>query len=188
LQRYSQWLPEADMRKVIDTLLAAASDGTAQGGQSLDLTEALHLEAYFPDTTCVKLHIHFPVDWVLLPDGARTLIKAAILIHKRGLQARMEEPEVFLNRMNRLCMKTIHARRKKDAKRARKGVLRERKKRSGIIAAHAERHRELLREHWRETDLTEGAARQIMERITTVLERLPQAIRQAHERSSGSGR
>src|SRR5450756_168986 len=28
LQRYSQWLPEADMRKVIDTLLAASSDGT----------------------------------------------------------------------------------------------------------------------------------------------------------------
>jgi len=48
-----------------DTLPAAASDGTVQGGQSLDLTEALHLEAYFPDTACVKPHIHFPVDWVL---------------------------------------------------------------------------------------------------------------------------
>jgi len=185
LQRYSQWLPEADMRKVIDTLLAAASDGAVQGGQSLDLTEALHLEAYFLDTTCVKLHIHFPVDWVLLRDAARTLMKAAILIRKRGLQARMEEPEAFLNRMNQLCMKMTHARRKKDAKRARKAVLREMKKLSGIIAAHAKRHRELLREHWRETDLKEGAARQIIQRITTVLERLPQAIRQAHERIIG---
>jgi hypothetical protein len=66
LQRYSQWLPETDMRKVIDTLLAAASDGKAEGKQPLDLVEALDLEAYFLDTTCVKLHIHFPVDWVLI--------------------------------------------------------------------------------------------------------------------------
>ena len=48
------------MRKVTGTLLAAASDGAVQGGQSLDLTEALNLEAYFLDTTCVKRHIHFP--------------------------------------------------------------------------------------------------------------------------------
>jgi len=73
-----------------------------------------------------------------------------------------------------------------------KGVLREMKKRSGIIAAHAERHRELWREHWRETDLKEGAALQIMERIATVLERLPQAIGKLSakptDESPGSGR
>jgi hypothetical protein len=183
LQRYSQWLPEAEMRKVIDTLLAAASEG--KGEQPLELVSALDLEAYFLDTTCVKLHIHFPVDWVLLRDAARTLMKATILIRKQNLKVRMEEPEEFLKRMNQLCMKMTHARRKKDAKRARKAVLREMKKLSKIIAAHAERHRDLLQEHWRETDLREGEARQIIQRITTVLERLPQAIRQAHERIIG---
>jgi hypothetical protein len=185
LQRYSQWLPEADMRKVIDTLLAAASDGKTPGEQPLELVEALDLEAYFLDTTCVKLHIHFPVDWVLLRDAARTLMKATILIRKRNLKARMEEPQEFLKRMNQLCMKMTHARRKKDAKRARKAVLREMKKLSKIIAAHAERHRDLLQEHWQETDLKEGEARQIIQRITIVLERLPQAIHQAHERIIG---
>jgi hypothetical protein len=186
LQRYSQWLPEAEMRKVIDTLLAvAASDGKAEGEQPLELVEALDLEAYFLDTTCVKLHIHFPVDWVLLRDAARTLMKATILIRKRNLKVRMEEPEEFLKRMNQLCMKMTHARRKKDAKRARKAVLREMKKLSKIIAAHAERHRDLLQEHWQETDLKEGEARQIIQRITTVLERLPHAIHQAHERIIG---
>src|ERR1035438_1906484 len=144
LQRYSQWLPEADMRKVIDTLLAAASDGRATGQQPLALAEALDLEAYFLDTTCVKLHIHFPVDWVLLRDAARTLMKATLLIRKRNLKVRMEEPQEFLQRMNRLCMKMTHARRKKDAKRIRKTVLREMKKLSKIIAGHAERHRDLL--------------------------------------------
>jgi len=173
------------MRKVIDTLLAAASDGKTPGEQPLELVEALDLEAYFLDTTCVKLHIHFPVDWVLLRDAARTLMKATILIRKRNLKARMEEPQEFLKRMNQLCMKMTHARRKKDAKRARKAVLREMKKLSKIIAAHAERHRDLLQEHWQETDLKEGEARQIIQRITIVLERLPQAIHQAHERIIG---
>ncbi len=185
LQRYGQWLPEVEMRKVIDTLLAAASDGNSEGEQPLELASALDLEAYFLDTTCVKLHIHFPVDWVLLRDAARTLMKATILIRKRNLKVRMDEPEEFLKRMNQLCMKMTHARRKKDAKRTRKAVLREMKKLSKIIAAHAERHRELLQERWRETDLKEGEARQIIQRITTVMERLPQAIRQAHERIIG---
>jgi len=160
LQRYSQWLPEDEMRKVIDTLLGAASGGPEGGVQTLELTEALNLEAYFLDTTCVKLHIHFPVDWVLLRDAARTLMKATMLIRKRGLKVPMEEPAEFLKRMNQLCMKMTHARRKKDAKRARKAVLREMKKLSKIIAAHAERHRDLLRRHWQETDFKEGEARQ----------------------------
>ncbi len=186
LQRYSQWLPEADMRKVIDTLLAAASDDPAEGQpQALALAQALDLDAYFLDTTCVKLHMHFPVDWVLLRDAARTLMKATLLIRKRNLKVRMEEPQEFLKRMNQLCMKMTHARRKKDAKRIRKAVLREMKKLSNIIAAHAERHRDLLQQHWQETDLKAGEAQQIIQRITTVLERLPQAIHQAHERIIG---
>ena len=185
LQRYSQWLPEAEMRQVIDRLLMAASKDEAEGRQPLELAEALDLEAYFLDTTCVKLHIHFPVDWVLLRDAARTLMKATMLIRKRNLKVRMEEPEEFLKRMNQLCMKMTHARRKKDAKRVRKAVLREMKKLSKIIAGHAERHRDLLRQHWQDTDFKEGEARQIIQRITAVLERLPQAIKQAHERIIG---
>ena len=186
LQRYSQWLPEADMRKVIDTLLVAAADGKDEHGrQPLGLAAGLDLESYFLDTTCVRLNIHFPVDWVLLRDAARTLMKATMLIRKRGLKVRMEEPEEFLQRMNRLCMKMTHARRKRDAKRVRKAVLREMKKLSKIIAAHAQRHLELLEQRWQETDLREGEERQIAGRIGSVLERLPAAIRQAHERIIG---
>ena len=185
LQRYSQWLPEEEMRKVIDTLLGAARAGEPGGAQTLELTEALNLEAYFLDTTCVKLHIHFPVDWVLLRDAARTLMKATMLIRKRGLKVRMDEPAEFLKRMNQLCMKMTHARRKKDGKRARKAVLRAMKKLSKILAAHAARHREVLEQRWQETDLKPGQARQILERMDMILQRLPQAIRQAHERIIG---
>lgn len=185
LQRYSQWLPEAEMRQVIDTLLGAASAKDAAGGQTLELKEALDLEAYFLDTTCVKLHMHFPVDWVLLRDAARTLIKAILLIRRRGLKVRMEEPAEFLRQMNQLCIKMTHARRKKDAKRVRKAVLREMKKLEKIIAAHAVRHRELMAQRWEETDLRQGEALQIMGRIDKVLEQLPRAVRQAHERIIG---
>jgi len=185
LQRYSQWLPEADMRDVIDALLAAANGKEEDSKPPLELAAGLNLESYFLDTTCVRLNIHFPVDWVLLRDAARTLMKATKLVRKRGLKVRMEEPEEFLKRMNRLCMKMTHARRKKDARRVRKAVLREMKKLSKIIAAHAERHLELLEQRWRETDLREGEARQIAGRIGSVLEQLPAAIRQAHERIIG---
>jgi len=185
LQRYSQWLAEEEMRKVIDSLVGAASAGDEGGVQTLELTEALNLDAYFLDTTCVKLNIHFPVDWVLLRDAARTLMKATMLIRQRGLKVRMEEPAEFLKQMNRLCMEMTHARRKKDGKRARKAVLRKMKKLSKIIAAHAARHREVLEQRWEETDLKAGEARQIMERIDKILEHLPQAIRQAHERIIG---
>jgi hypothetical protein len=185
LQRYSHWLEQEDLRKVVDTLLGAASHEEEGGGQTLELAEALKLEAYFLDTTCVKLHIHFPVDWVLLRDAARTLMKATMLIRKRGLKARMEEPEEFLKQMNRLCIKMTHARRRKDSRRIRKAALRAMKKLSKTIAAHAERHRDELEKRWRETEISQGAAQQIINRITAVLESLPAAVRQAHERIIG---
>ena len=78
-----------------------------------------------------------------------------------------------------------HSPRKKDAKRIGKAVLREMKKLSKIIAKHAGRHKQLLEKSWRETDLTEGDMRQIVSRIEGVLEKLPAAIKQAHERIIG---
>ena len=186
LQRYGQWLPEEDMRRIVDTLLAAAAAVEDENGeQALGLAAPLDLETYFLDTTCVELNIHFPVDWVLLRDAARTLMKATILVRKRGLKVRMEEPEEFLRRMNQLCIKMTHARGKKEGKRMRKAVLREMKKLSNIIARHAQRHRDLLEQRWVETDLKAGEANQIIARIDGVLERLPVAIKQAHERIIG---
>jgi hypothetical protein len=186
LQRYSEWIPEAEMRKVVDRLLTAATQFNPGKKQpDLELEEPLDLDAYFLDTTCVKLNIHFPVDWVLLRDAARTLMKATILIRDRGLKVRMEEPKEFLKRMNQLCIRMSHARRKKDSKRIRKAVLREMKKLSKVIEGHAQRQHDLLEKYWMETDLKEGEARQILGRIEVILERLPYAVKQAHERIIG---
>ena len=43
------------------------------------------------DSTVVKANIHFPVDWVLLVDAVRTLMKATTLIRREGLKIRMGE-------------------------------------------------------------------------------------------------
>lgn len=186
LQRYSEWIPEPEMRQVVERLLTAATQiNPSQKEPFVDLAAPLDVAAYFLDTTCARLNIHFPVDWVLLRDAGRTLMKATILIRDRGLKARMEEPKAFLKRMNQLCIRMTHARRKKDGKRKRKAVLREMKKLSKVIAGHAQRHHELLEKHWQETDLKEGEARQILGRIEVILERLPHAVKQAHERIIG---
>jgi hypothetical protein len=96
LQRFAHWLPAGQMRAVIGGLLRA---GVGQPRQ-MELREAVNLEAYFLDSTCVRANIHFPTGWVLLRDGARTLMKATLLIRQAGLRGRMEAPEEFLRRMS----------------------------------------------------------------------------------------
>lgn len=181
LQRFSEWLPAEQMKKIINTLLKSALEKSEQ----LKLKEALNLEEYFLDTTCVKANIHFPMDWVLLRDGVRTLMKATLLIRDQGLKGRMEAPEEFLRRMNCLCIEMTHQRRQKDSRKGRKRVLRKMKKVARTVGDHARRHRELLDKNWEKTQWTRPETDQILARLDNVLERLPKAVEQAHERIIG---
>ncbi len=137
------------------------------------------------DTTALKAPIHFPVDWVLLRDGARTLLKAIVLIRKHGLLHRMEEPGEFLAQMNKLCIKMSAAGRQGDSKRQRKSVLRMMKRLLKVIESHARRYYQLLDEQWSQTDWTRVQAEVVLRRIQGVLDQLPQAVKQAHERIIG---
>ena len=181
LQRFAHWLPAEQMREVINTLLVS---GLTQS-RKLELKKPLDLEGYFLDTTCLKAHIHFPVDWVLLRDGVRTLMKATGLIRQQGLKGRMAPPEEFLRRINRLSMAMTHQRRRADGQKGRKRVLRQMKRQVKIVRHHARRHRELLDKHWEKTGWTRPQAEQVLRRIDGVLELLPQAQKQAHERIIG---
>ena len=149
------------------------------------MKEALDLEAYFLDSTCLKANIHFPTDWVLLRDAVRTLMKATLLIRQAGLRGRMQPPEEFLRRMNRLSIDMTQQARRAGSKKGRKRVLRQMKKLVGVVRAHARRHRDLLDKQWEQTDWTRAQAEQILRRIDGVLELLPQAQKQAHERIIG---
>jgi hypothetical protein len=181
LQRFAHWLDAAQMRQMIERLLLAGMDPAGP----LDLTEPVDLEDYFVDTTALKANVHFPVDWILLRDATRTLMKAVTLIRREGLKTRMEPPAEFLRRINRLCIEMTHSRRKPESRKERKRILRGMKKLVKVVGRHARKHRDLLDLEWEKTDWTRRQAEQVLGRIDQVLELLPRAQKQAHERIIG---
>jgi hypothetical protein len=181
LQRFAHWLETAQMRQIMERLLRAGMDPA----DPLDLKEPVDLEEYFVDTTALKANVHFPVDWVLLRDATRTLMKALTLIRREGLKARMEPPAEFLRRINRLCIEMTHSRRQPESRKERKRILRGMKKLVKVVGRHARTHRDLLDQAWEKTDWTRRQAEQVLGRIDQVLELLPRAQKQAHERIIG---
>lgn len=179
LQRYSQWAQEADVRRLVDQLNQQAHIDP----KKLRLRAPLDLETCFLDTTCVPSNIHYPVDWVLLRDATRTLMKAVSLIRAQGLRHRMEEPALFLRRMNILCMQMTHkSRAHTDGKKQRKKILRVMDRLVGKVTAHAKRYRKILDEQWEQTEWTRGQADYVLRRMDNVLQQLPVARRQARQR------
>ncbi len=87
--------------------------------------------------------------------------------------------------MNTLCMKMTTKRHAADSRRQRKQVLREMKTLEKRIAHHAKAHLEALEARRHETSLSEAQAKQIIDRINGVLDQLPAAVKQAHERMIG---
>lgn len=143
------------------------------------------------DSTCHCPDIHFPVDWVQLGDCCRTLLKATRCIRKHGIKNRMPKggPDKFLRHLNQLTISLGNARRRKDSKTQRKKITRQLKDFSRRMARHARTHRDLLvRDRALKTELSPGQAALIIQRIDHVLELLPQAIKQTHERIIGERR
>jgi len=178
LERYNQWAPEAQVRELVGQLLRSGE----QEAQKLQLQAALDLDAYFVDTTCVKSNIHFPVDWILFRDATRTLMKSVRLIREQGLKHRMEAPEVFMSRMNRLCIGMSQARLQPDHQRRRKRIFRKIDKLAQVVRGHARRYRQQLDAQWEKTEWTRKQAEQVLGRMDNVLRQLPAARRQARQR------
>ncbi len=178
LHRYTNWFDQEQINRLIREFLRQGAEDPA----SLGLAEPIDLETVFLDTTCVEADIHYPVDWVLMRDAVRTLTKAVELIRGQGLKHRMEQPQLFMNRVNNLCIQMTHAGKKADSQRQRKRILRKIDKLVGVVRAHARRHRDLLQEQWEQTDWTWPQARQVLRRIDAVLEQLPKARQQARRR------
>ncbi|MCC5022254.1 MAG: hypothetical protein J6386_05390 [Candidatus Synoicihabitans palmerolidicus] len=89
------------------------------------------------------------------------------------------ESPVFAKQMNRWCIAMTHSRRRRDAKRARKGVLRQMKRLLRTIGDH-------LAADYARTRFNERQATRIIARIDARLEQLPAAIKQAHEHIIGA--
>jgi len=186
LDRYDKIVPEEIVRDLVDGLNADASSVNIDGRSPLGLAEPLATDDLFLDTSCVQANIHFPVDWVLLRDAVRTLMKAVSVIRRHGLKNRMNDPAEFIRSMNRLCIEMTHSRRHRpNSRKWRKKVLRQMKKLAKTVDRHAMKHRELLSTRWSETELSMKQAQVIIDRIDGIREQLPEAIRQAHERVIG---
>ena len=178
LQRYAQWTDRTTLDQLVQQLTREAH--VHPGPMRLD--QPVDLDACFLDTTCVCAHIHYPVDWVLLRDATRTLMKGVELIRRQGLRHRMEPPAVFITRMNRLCIAMTHAPKKADGKRHRKKVLRRMDRLVAAVRDHARRYRQLLDEQWKHTDWTRPQVAQVLRRLDGVLQQLPTARAQARQR------
>jgi IS5 family transposase len=185
LHRYAHCLPAEEMQAIIGALTNAAASVTPEGRSALGLANAVELDFFWMDSTCIEANIHFPVDWVLVRDATRTLVKAIVLIRKHGIKHRMPSPEEFLSEMNKRCMEMTQSRRKADSKKARKQTLRAMKKIVDAVARHARRYHHLLDQDWEKTDWTRPQAKETLRRIESILEKLPAAKHQAHERIIG---
>lgn len=105
---------------------------------------------------------------------------------RHGLVRRIPEPGGFLREINALSMGMSAAgRRKLGGKKERKRVLRAIKKVSNLVEAHGQRYRDELDKNWNETDLSRKEAEVILRRMDNILDQLPEARRQAHERILG---
>jgi Transposase DDE domain len=187
LQRYAEWLPHEQMRAVIDRLTQAALSPASGNGAAVGLDCGLELDLLFMDSTCLPADVHFPVDWVLLRDAVRALMKAIHWVREHGLKNRLEAPEAFLSRMNGLCMAMIQTGRAfvSDSKNKRKAVLRAMKKVLNAVEKHARIYRQLLDQEWEKTQVSRGRVEAVLRRMDHVLEQLPAAKKQAHERIIG---
>lgn len=90
LERYQKLLDEKMISEEIHKWLADLTDSNKAIVSGI--YEPIDCKTVFTDSTCVKAHIHFPVDWVLLRDGARSLLSAIKTIRAQGLKNRMVEP------------------------------------------------------------------------------------------------
>jgi len=184
LERASKLFDEAGLERL--NRLLAELVGNDDWSATLGLEERVDATVCLMDTTCLEANVHHPVDWLLLKDIGVTLLKAVGLIRREGLVCRMPGgPEQAWRDLNRLCMEMIHSRRKKDAGKIRKRVLRKMKALTGRIAEHARRHRDRLVSEGASTRWTLREAANIVARIDDRLALLPEAVRQAHERMIG---
>lgn len=184
LDRASKLFSQEQLRQMNDLLTEVSANGEFCGQVGLD--EPVDASVLLADSTCLEANIHYPVDWVLLKDVSLTLLQATDLIRREGLLNRMDEsPGELSRRMNRLCMEMTHSRRRKDARKRRKGVLRSMKKLLKRIGGHARRHRDLLAPSVERTRWSQREAACIMDRVDEKLGLLPKVIHQAHERIIG---
>jgi len=182
LERYDKIFPADEIQKAISRLCACVSN-EAWKNKLPGWQEHLSIRDIWADCTCLEADIHYPVDWVLLRDAVRTLVKAIICLRNHGLKHRIADPKSFMSAINKASIEMSAVLRGKNSRKQRKRVLRTMKAIVKLVQGHAVRYRDILdNERASRTDLTPAEAMQIKDRIDSVLLQLPAAIKQAEDR------
>jgi IS5 family transposase len=188
LQRMEESVPRDMLEQITTQLIKSAAQVDDEGNSILKCAQPIDLTTVWMDCTCAKLDIHFPADWSLLRDGVRSIMRSIMVIRSHGLVHRLPDPYSFVAEINKHAMAMSGASRRGrggDKKKQRKKTLRSMKKLVRKVVGHGKRYRTILAEHWVETDLSEAQAARIIDRLEHLLDVLPQAARQAHERIIG---
>ncbi len=187
LERYEKMVSGETLQRLSAHLLQGAALPIVGGlPHGLGLEAPVDLGAAYVDCTALKAHVHFPVDWLLLRDATRTLLLAIEQVRKRGVLSRMpKKPMAYLCAMNKLCIEMTHARRTKDAKKARKRIFRRMKKLMRTVEGLAQGHLEKLRQKAPSMGLGTGTIEMLAGKFTAILSQVDTIIHQAHERIIG---
>ncbi len=186
LQRFESYYSEEIIRKITDLITFAGADVTSELHNNIDgLLEAVDTEVWLMDSTCMKLDIHHPTDWVLLKDCLKSIMQSIIQIRKSGVRYRIGNPEAFISTMNKLSMEMTQGSARNTSKKEKKATFRKMKKLLSRVAAHGETYFDILQKNWLEYGFSEAEASQILVKMRKTLDQVPAVIHQAHERVIG---
>jgi hypothetical protein len=185
LDRASKFFTQEQLREMFELLTEVACSW--EHFEDIGLKAPVDSSFCLVDSTCLEANIHYPVDWVLLRDVSRTLLKAVKLIRDKGkLLNRMPQgPGELAAKMNKLCQEMTLSHRRADSLKLRKKVLRKMKTLLRQIGNHAQTHRDLLETCQKQTGWSPKQVAHILARMDKALEQLPEVIHQAHERIIG---
>ncbi len=144
--------------------------------------EIFDFKNLYADTTCLKSNIHAPVDWLLLRDAARTIIKSIKLIRKKGLFHRMPDPNDLMRNVNKLTIEMTQASKSRDGKKKRKGAFRKLRDALKVIIKHGIRYVKLLKERWANTVLSKNEADLVIDRLVNIVTQIDEVIEITHSR------
>jgi hypothetical protein len=169
----------------IESLIHLQNQTLASPEKSMKLyfsEKAFDFQTLYADTTCLKSNIHAPVDWLLLRDAARTILKSIQLIRRKGLFHRMPDPNQLMKDINKLTIEMTQASKPRDGKKKRKKVFRKLKEALKKIVKHGIRYVKLLKERWDTTILSKNEANLVIERLANIINQIDDTVQIAHSR------
>ena len=181
LNDLARCIPENLIREFVNLLTKAINKGMSSFSEEIDLT------SIYADSTCLKLNIHHPVDWVLIRDAIKSIMKTIKTIRSHNIKHRINPPDGFLKQINRLSieMTMTKSSRRENAKKKRKDTLREMKSLLRVVEQHGYRYFNRLNKAWEKSNLTKKQAEQLSMNLAKILDQIDDIIFQAHERIIG---